>query len=120
MSLLAAFVVSIPQAITRQICPRAGMPSSTLSAGPESCSSFRCNFAPICGGGLVMGEGAAIIWLLWSLGPVVPVTLSEAVAAKTHRILRPGEQQVFKTRVTPWSSPETLNSLLDENELLPL
>lgn len=41
-----------------------------------------------------------------------PVTLSDAVAARTHRVLTPGERICFKTRVTPWSSPATLDSVL--------
>ncbi len=46
-----------------------------------------------------------------------PVTLSDAVAAGTHRILKPGEQFACKTRVTPWSSPVTLSRLLQEKGL---
>ena len=46
-----------------------------------------------------------------------PVTLSDAVAAGTHRVLKPGEQFACKTRVTPWSSPVTLSSLLHEKGL---
>ena len=47
-----------------------------------------------------------------------PVTLSDAVASRTHRVLKPGEQIVFKTRVTPWSSPATLNSTLEKSGLI--
>ena len=47
-----------------------------------------------------------------------PVTLSEAVAAGTHRVLTPGERICFKTRVTPWSSPVTLDSVLRKNGLI--
>jgi galactose mutarotase-like enzyme len=47
-----------------------------------------------------------------------PVTLSDAVAERTHRVLQPGEQIAFKTRVTPWSRPETLNSMLQKNGLI--
>jgi galactose mutarotase-like enzyme len=46
-----------------------------------------------------------------------PVTLSDAVAAGTQRVLKPGEQIAFKTRITPWSSPATLASVLRENGL---
>jgi hypothetical protein len=46
-----------------------------------------------------------------------PVTLSEAVAASTHKVLEPGEQFACKVRVTPWSSPTTLRDLLLENKL---
>jgi hypothetical protein len=41
-----------------------------------------------------------------------PVTLTEAAAAGSHRVLQPGEQAVFKTRATPWRQPETLESTL--------
>lgn len=47
-----------------------------------------------------------------------PVTLSDAVAAGTHRVLTPGERICFKTRVTPWSSPVTLDSVLRKNGLI--
>jgi len=46
-----------------------------------------------------------------------PVTLSDAVAAGTHRVLKPGEQIVFNTRVTPWSDPETFAGVLRKNGL---
>jgi galactose mutarotase-like enzyme len=47
-----------------------------------------------------------------------PVTLSDAVAAGTHRVLLPGEHFACKVRVTPWSEPETnLQKLLEENGL---
>jgi len=41
-----------------------------------------------------------------------PVTLSDAVASGTHRVLQPAEQVVFKTRVTPWRHPDSLQSTL--------
>lgn len=44
-----------------------------------------------------------------------PVTLSDAVSAGTHRVLQPGEQVTFKTRVTPWSNPDTLTDVLQRN-----
>jgi galactose mutarotase-like enzyme len=47
-----------------------------------------------------------------------PVTLSEAVAAQTHRVLMPGERISFKTRVTPWSHPATLQTMLQKNGLV--
>jgi hypothetical protein len=47
-----------------------------------------------------------------------PVTLSDAVAARTQRILAPGERISFKTRATPWSSPATLDSMLLRNGLI--
>ncbi len=40
-----------------------------------------------------------------------PVTLSDAVAAGTHRILMPGGEFSCTIRVTPWRSPMTLSSL---------
>jgi hypothetical protein len=47
-----------------------------------------------------------------------PVTLSEAVAAGTHRVLKPSEQITFKTRVTPWSRPATLEGTLGQKGLI--
>lgn len=46
-----------------------------------------------------------------------PVTLSEAVAANTHRVLAPGETFQCAVRSTPWRSPMTLSQLLDERGL---
>jgi hypothetical protein len=46
-----------------------------------------------------------------------PVTLSDAVAGGTHRVLNPGDQFTCKTRVTPWSQPVTLSDLLEEKGL---
>jgi hypothetical protein len=46
-----------------------------------------------------------------------PVTLSEAVAAKTHRVLNPGESFSCTVRATPWSSPATLLELLRDRHL---
>lgn len=43
-----------------------------------------------------------------------PVTLSEAVAANTHRVLHPGERFACKIRATPWRHPESLEILLRE------
>jgi len=42
----------------------------------------------------------------------MPVTLSEAVSARTHRVLRPGEQFSCQVRATPWDYPVDLRSLL--------
>ena len=47
-----------------------------------------------------------------------PVTLSDAVTARTHRVLTPGERICFKTQVTPWSSPATLDTVLRKNGLI--
>lgn len=41
-----------------------------------------------------------------------PVTLSDAVAENTHRVLSPGQTFSCKVRATPWSSPDTLKQLL--------
>jgi hypothetical protein len=41
-----------------------------------------------------------------------PVTLSDAVAANTHRVLLPGQGFSCSVRATPWSGPETLEQLL--------
>jgi hypothetical protein len=46
-----------------------------------------------------------------------PVTLSDAVAASTHRVLEPGGHFECKVRASMWSSPATLSSLLLENGL---
>jgi galactose mutarotase-like enzyme len=46
-----------------------------------------------------------------------PVTLSEAVAAETHRVLRPGAEFSCTVRSTPWQHPQTLNDLLKERGL---
>lgn len=46
-----------------------------------------------------------------------PVTLSEAVAAGTHRVLQPGEAFRCSVRATPWRAPATLRQLLDERGL---
>jgi galactose mutarotase-like enzyme len=43
-----------------------------------------------------------------------PVTLSEAVAANTHRVLRPGERFACTIRATLWQHPESLEILLRE------
>jgi hypothetical protein len=42
-----------------------------------------------------------------------PVTLTEAVAANTHRILEPGGSFSCTVRATPWSKPSTLQTLLE-------
>jgi hypothetical protein len=47
-----------------------------------------------------------------------PVTLSDAVATGTHRVLLPGEQLVFKTRVTSWSVPDTLTTVLKKSAII--
>ncbi len=41
-----------------------------------------------------------------------PVTLSEAVAHKTHRTLAPGKAFCVNLRATPWASPESLSDIL--------
>ena len=41
-----------------------------------------------------------------------PVTLADAVAAGTQRVLQSGEQVVFQTRATLWRQPDTLQSTL--------
>ena len=46
-----------------------------------------------------------------------PVTLSEAVAANTHRILAPGERFQCTVQATPWNSPVNLGMLLQERGL---
>jgi hypothetical protein len=46
-----------------------------------------------------------------------PVTLSEAVAAKTHRVLTPGGEFSCTVRATPWASPVTLRQLLERRNL---
>ena len=46
-----------------------------------------------------------------------PVTLSEAVAAKTHLVLRPGAEFACTVRSTPWQQPATLEDLLRERGL---
>ena len=46
-----------------------------------------------------------------------PVTLSEAVAAKTHRTLLPGDSFSCTVRATPWRAPMTLGQLLAEHNL---
>lgn len=43
-----------------------------------------------------------------------PVTLTEAVAANTHRTLSPGSTFSCTVRATPWSEPTTLQQLLQE------
>ncbi|MGI8960643.1 MAG: DUF5107 domain-containing protein [Bryobacteraceae bacterium] len=42
-----------------------------------------------------------------------PVTLTDAIAAKTHRVLHPGGTFSCTVRATPWSSPASLQSLLE-------
>ncbi len=42
-----------------------------------------------------------------------PVTLTDAIAAKTHRVLDPGETFSCTVRATPWSKPSTLSTLLE-------
>lgn len=49
-----------------------------------------------------------------------PVTLSEAVAAKTHRTLLPGDSFSCVVRATPWRLPMTLGQLLAEHNLPPI
>jgi hypothetical protein len=46
-----------------------------------------------------------------------PVTLSDAVAANTHRVLKPGEGFACTIRAIPWCKPATLKTLLEEREL---
>jgi galactose mutarotase-like enzyme len=46
-----------------------------------------------------------------------PVTLSDAVAANTHRVLKPGERFACTIRAIPWCKPATLKTLLQEREL---
>lgn len=46
-----------------------------------------------------------------------PVTLSDAVAAGTHRILHPGETFSCTVRATPWSGSGTLQTLLKRKGL---
>ncbi len=46
-----------------------------------------------------------------------PVTLSEAVAANTHRVLQPGERFASTIRATPWRHPNTLETLLKNRGL---
>jgi hypothetical protein len=47
-----------------------------------------------------------------------PVTLTDAVAAKTHRVLQPGETFACTVRATPWSSPASLQTLLKRRTTL--
>jgi galactose mutarotase-like enzyme len=46
-----------------------------------------------------------------------PVTLSEAVAAKTHLVLKPGAEFACTVRSTPWQPPATLDDMLRERGL---
>ncbi|HXE15339.1 MAG TPA: hypothetical protein VN633_24655 [Bryobacteraceae bacterium] len=46
-----------------------------------------------------------------------PVTLSEAIIAKTHRTLSPGDVFSCMVRATPWRLPVTLRQLLTERNL---
>ena len=46
-----------------------------------------------------------------------PVTLSEAVAARTHRVLQPGETFSCTVRVTPWQGAGKLRDLLAQRGL---
>jgi hypothetical protein len=47
-----------------------------------------------------------------------PVTLTDAIAAKTHRVLDPGETFSCTVRATPWSSPATFETLLERRAIL--
>jgi len=42
-----------------------------------------------------------------------PVTLTDAIAAGTHRVLDPGGTFSCAVRATPWSRPSTLQNLLE-------
>ncbi len=42
-----------------------------------------------------------------------PVTLTDAIAVKTHRVLNPGESFSCTIQATPWSRPSTLQNLLE-------
>lgn len=88
---------------------------------------------PARGSGLLMEfplEVCPYLWLWLSYGgwrghyvaviepwTSCPVTLSEAVAANTHRVLAPGETFRCSVRATPWHSPATLDGLLKERGL---
>lgn len=47
-----------------------------------------------------------------------PVTLRHAIAAKTHRVLHPGETFSCTVRATPWSGPASLQTLLERRAIL--
>jgi galactose mutarotase-like enzyme len=42
-----------------------------------------------------------------------PVTLTDAIAQNTHRVLSPGQSFSCSVRATPWSKPSTLQTLLE-------
>jgi hypothetical protein len=42
-----------------------------------------------------------------------PVTLTDAISAKTHRVLNPGEIFSCTVKATPWSRPSALDDLLE-------